>query len=95
MLNTPFFLAYMGLLFAFGVFVSVGSLFLEELTTSERTKPRDLLILALVALIENFGYRQLNTLWRLESWYQFLRKKRGWGTMVRAGFTKQAAHRPA
>jgi hypothetical protein len=94
MLNTPFFLAYMGLLFAFGVFVSVGSLFLEELTTSERTKPRDLLILALAALIENFGYRQLNTLWRLESWYQFLRKKRGWGTMVRAGFTKQPAQRP-
>ena len=95
MLNTPFFLAYMGLLFAFGVFVSVGSLFLEELTTSERTKPRDLLILALAAFAENFGYRQLNTLWRIESWWQFLRKKRGWGTMVRAGFTKQAAQRPA
>ena len=52
------------------------------------------MILALAAFIENFGYRQLNTIWRLESWYQFIRKKRGWGTMVRAGFTKQAAQRP-
>ncbi len=91
LLNTPFFLAYMGLLFMFGVFVSVGSLYLEEVTTTERTPPRDLAILTLCAFAENFGYRQLNSVWRVQAWWQFLRKKKSWGTMTRAGFTKTAA----
>jgi cellulose synthase/poly-beta-1,6-N-acetylglucosamine synthase-like glycosyltransferase len=94
LLNTPFFLSYMGLLFLFGVFVSVGSLYLEEITSNERTPPRDLLILTGVAFLENFGYRQLNSLWRIEAWWQFLRKKRGWGNMVRTGFSR-AATQPA
>jgi len=87
-LNTPFFLAYLGLLFIFGVFVSVGSLFLDEIESTERTPPRDLLILTLVAFAENFGYRQLNSYWRIIGWWHFIRKKQSWGTMVRAGFQK-------
>lgn len=87
-LNTPFLLAYLGLLFMFGVFVSVGSLFLEELTSKDKSPPRDLLILTLCAVAENFGYRQLNSLWRIHAVYQFVRKKQGWGKMVRTGFQK-------
>jgi cellulose synthase/poly-beta-1,6-N-acetylglucosamine synthase-like glycosyltransferase len=90
MLNTPFFLSYMGLLFLFGVFVSVGSLYLEEITSRERTPPRDLLILTAAACLENFGYRQLNSFWRIEAWWQFLRKKKSWGNMVRSGFSRAA-----
>jgi cellulose synthase/poly-beta-1,6-N-acetylglucosamine synthase-like glycosyltransferase len=91
LLNTPFFLSYMGLLFLFGVFVSVGSLYLEEAASRERTSPRDLLILTAAACLENFGYRQLNSFWRLEAWWQFLRKKKTWGNMVRSGFSRAAA----
>jgi cellulose synthase/poly-beta-1,6-N-acetylglucosamine synthase-like glycosyltransferase len=90
-LNTQFFLAFMGLLFIFGVFVSVGSLFLEELGSTEKSSPKDLAILTLCAFAENFGYRQLNTLWRIEGWWHFLQKKQGWGTMTRAGFTQKPA----
>jgi hypothetical protein len=87
-LNTPFLLAYLGLLFVFGVFVSVGCLFLEEITSKDQTPPRDLLLLTLCAVAENFGYRQLNSLWRIRALYQFIRKKQGWGMMVRTGFQK-------
>lgn len=87
-LNTPFFLAYLGLLFMFGVFVSVGSLYLEEISSTEQRPAKDLLILTLAAFAENFGYRQFNSFWRIEGWWQFLRKKQSWGTMVRAGFSK-------
>jgi cellulose synthase/poly-beta-1,6-N-acetylglucosamine synthase-like glycosyltransferase len=90
-LNTPFLLAYLGLLFVFGVFVSVGSLFLEEITSREDSPPRDLLVLTLCAVVENFGYRQLNSFWRIKAMWQFFRKKKGWGTMVRTGFTKSQA----
>jgi cellulose synthase/poly-beta-1,6-N-acetylglucosamine synthase-like glycosyltransferase len=87
-LNTPFLLSYLGLLFVFGVFVSVGCLFLEEITSKDQSSPRDLLILTLCAVAENFGYRQLNSLWRIRAVYQFFRKKQGWGKMVRTGFQK-------
>jgi hypothetical protein len=39
-----------------------------------------------VAVIENFGYRQINNWWRVVGWWQFLRKKQGWGEMKRKGF---------
>jgi cellulose synthase/poly-beta-1,6-N-acetylglucosamine synthase-like glycosyltransferase len=94
-LNTPFLAAYLGMLFVFGVFVSVGCLFLEEITSKDQTPPRDLLILTLFAVMENFGYRQLNSIWRIQAVYQFFRKKQGWGTMVRTGFQKSAPTKTA
>jgi cellulose synthase/poly-beta-1,6-N-acetylglucosamine synthase-like glycosyltransferase len=87
-LNVESFLALVGLLCMFGVFVSVGSLFLEEITSTEKSSPHDLAIMTLAALLENFGYRQLNSVWRIEGLWQYLRGKKGWGTMTRAGFTK-------
>ncbi len=42
----------------------------------------------LAALLENFGYRQLNGLWRIEGTWQFWRKQQGWGKMTRTGFKK-------
>jgi hypothetical protein len=49
----------------------------------------DLALLAFIAIIENFGYRQLNNVWRVIGWWEFLRKKKGWGTMTRKGFAPE------
>lgn len=48
--------------------------------------PRDLLPLIFGIFIQNFGYRQLNTIWRIQGWWEFLRKKKSWGEMTRTGF---------
>ncbi|MES2664139.1 MAG: glycosyltransferase [Pseudomonadota bacterium] len=85
-LNTDFIIAYMALFFLFGVFISVCTLILEELELRRTAKASDLVMLAFMAIIENFGYRQLNNFWRLVGWWQFLRKEKGWGVMVRKGF---------
>jgi len=37
-------------------------------------------------VVENFGYRQLNSYWRMLGWWQFLRKEKSWGVMTRVGF---------
>ena len=87
-ISGQFLLAYISLIFVFGVFISVISLFLEELSLAENPRPADLLTLTLCAIAENFGYRQINNLWRLEGIWQFLRKKQGWGAMTRTGFQK-------
>jgi hypothetical protein len=42
--------------------------------------------LAAIAVVENFGYRQLCNLWRVWGWYQYLRKQEGWGPMQRQEF---------
>jgi cellulose synthase/poly-beta-1,6-N-acetylglucosamine synthase-like glycosyltransferase len=93
-INLPFLLASLGFMFAFGVFVSVICLFLEEATSKDQLPPRDLALLTGCAVLENFGYRQLNSLWRIRGLWQFFRKKQGWGTMVRTGFQKTPAAPP-
>ena len=85
-LNFEFVLAFMAVTFAFGVFLSVGSLVLEELELRRFPRARDLAILTLAAIAENFGYRQLNNFWRLQGMWQYFTGVRGWGAAtVRAG----------
>lgn len=87
-LSWDYFAAYLALTFTFGVFISVGSLILEEMELKRFTRPLDLLSLTAAAVMENFGYRQINNFWRIAGWWQFLRGVRGWGDMPRAGFRK-------
>ncbi len=86
MLTWPWLLAFLAVTFTFGVFLSMATLVLEEIQLRRFTKARELAILALIAVVENFGYRQLSNFWRLQGWWQFLRKKQGWGAMTRKGF---------
>jgi len=86
LLNTAYFVAFVAVTFAFGIAVSAGSLILEELELRRVTGPTGLMALLLAAIVENFGYRQLNNLWRVRGWWQFLRKSEAWGTMTRRGF---------
>jgi len=50
-----------------------------------RSNPqRDPLFLLLGAILENFGYRQLNSLWKLIGLYRWMvGKKATWGAMTR------------
>ena len=75
----------------FGTMISISAVLLEEFTTRRYVHPMDLASLIWTALVENFGYRQLNALWRFEAFFDLLRtkKKRTWGKMKRAGFAPQ------
>jgi cellulose synthase/poly-beta-1,6-N-acetylglucosamine synthase-like glycosyltransferase len=69
-----------------GTFLSVCSLLLEELSFHLYPRFRHLLVLMGVALIENLGYRQLNTLWRVQGIWQWLTGAQAkWGDMKRKG----------
>jgi cellulose synthase/poly-beta-1,6-N-acetylglucosamine synthase-like glycosyltransferase len=77
-IDWQFFAAYLALTAFFGVFISVGSLVLEEMELKRFPGAWDLLVLALVAVAENFGYRQLANLWRIGGWWQYLRGVNYW-----------------
>lgn len=84
-LSWPYFLAFTALVFTYGVAISVCSLILEEAELQRFPRARDLAILTVAAIIENFGYRQLNNIWRIKGYWQFLRQDNSWGEMTRTG----------
>jgi len=86
LLSTDYLLAFLAVSFTFGVVISVGALALEESELRRFPRKRDLVLLTAVAVFENFGYRQLNNLWRLRGVWQYLRRSQSWGTMTRKGF---------
>jgi len=69
-----------------GIVLSMGSLVLEELSFRRYHKIHHLVILFAYAVLENFGYRQLNTWWRFKGCLDYIVGKRGWGKMERKGF---------
>jgi len=69
-----------------GIVLSLGSLVLEELCFRRYPKIFHLVILFVYAVLENFGYRQLNTWWRFKGCLDHILGKRGWGKMERKGF---------
>lgn len=88
LLSVDYLIAFIALTFIYGVFVSVGSLVLEEIQLRRYPRLRDIAVLTLAAVAENFGYRQLNNWWRVVGWWRWLRKAEGWGRMARTGFRK-------
>jgi cellulose synthase/poly-beta-1,6-N-acetylglucosamine synthase-like glycosyltransferase len=78
------FLAFVAAAFALGVMLSTTALLLEELSFHTYPKARHLLVLFAVSVIENLGYRQLNSWWRLQALWGWLRGERmQWGAMKR------------
>lgn len=80
--------AFAAVSIVFGIMISVGALALEESELRRFPDTKSLLLLMFAAVVENFGYRQINNLWRLRGTWQFLTRAKGWGTMTRKGFAK-------
>jgi cellulose synthase/poly-beta-1,6-N-acetylglucosamine synthase-like glycosyltransferase len=78
----------------YGALISVVAVILEEVSFRRYPRVTDLLRLALYALLENFGYRQMTLWWRLRGSIDFLRGRPEWGAMARQGFTPKASAPP-
>ncbi|HEX9473300.1 MAG TPA: glycosyltransferase [Steroidobacteraceae bacterium] len=78
------FLAFLAAAFALGVMLSTTALLLEELSFHTYPKARHLSALFAVAVLENFGYRQITSYWRLQALFGWLaRRPVEWGVMKR------------
>ena len=78
--------AFFTLAVLLGVVMSLSAVVLEELAFGRYSTRRDLLQLFALAVLENFGYRQLCTVWRLKGLVRAIRGAEGWGRMERRGF---------
>ncbi len=79
------FLLFVLLALAYGSFLSVGSVLMEELTYRRYPRYRDLLILLGYALLENIGYRQLVVWYRVQGFWRFLTGFQQWEKVTHGG----------
>jgi hypothetical protein len=84
-ISWPFFFAFLAAAVFLGMILSLASVLCEEFTFRRYPKTKHVLILSVYAFIENFGYRQLHTWWRLKGIFDFVRGRREWGDMERKG----------
>ncbi len=87
--SLPYVFAFLALAIAFGIALSVAAIGLEELTFRRYHRTGDLARLFWLAVIENIGYRQLTSLWRIQGLWSVLRGKKGWGALQRKGFATE------
>jgi cellulose synthase/poly-beta-1,6-N-acetylglucosamine synthase-like glycosyltransferase len=81
--NKEFVILFLYLSIIFGIILSLFSLLLEEYTAKRYVRPKDVINLFLFAIIENLGYRQINSWWRLKSFFDIFSSKNSWGEMQR------------
>lgn len=78
------FVAFVAAAFALGLMLSATAILLEELSFHTYPKARHMLVLFIVAVLENFGYRQVISLWRLQALVAWIaRRPVHWGVMKR------------
>jgi cellulose synthase/poly-beta-1,6-N-acetylglucosamine synthase-like glycosyltransferase/HPt (histidine-containing phosphotransfer) domain-containing protein len=79
-------IGFLAAAFAFGMALSIAAVALEELGFRRYPARGDLLRLFLLATVENLGYRQFISLWRLRGLISALRGVTAWGERTRRGF---------
>jgi len=89
-LNLQFFLLFFALAVLYGVFLSIAAVLLEEMSFRRYPGWIDLAKLVVFGILENLGYRQMLSLFKLKALFDVVRRRRGWGEMDREGFRAPA-----
>ncbi len=70
----------------FGIFMTIMAIMIEEIYFRKESRLRELLWMTFYGCIETFGYRQINSYWRLKGlWEHFRGTASSWGEMKRKG----------
>ncbi len=86
LLNLEFFLLFLVLAILYGTFLSIAAVLLEELSFRRYPSWQDLTKLVVFSILENLGYRQLLSLFKVKAFWDFVWQRRAWGRMRRQGF---------
>ena len=85
-LNMFFFVIYFLLSVALGVILSEGSLVLEQYTHRAAMNAKQSIAISVYAVLENFGYRQMITIFRVEGILKYRKLRKTWGKIKRKEF---------
>lgn len=73
-----------------GVFISMASVLIAERQECILST-KDTLVLLWMAVLENFGPRQMFSMWRVLGFFSAMKKPQGWGKLERKGFSPNPA----
>lgn len=79
-------IAFLCVTFLFGTAISVATLALEETQLRRTPSALDLTRLGVAAVVENFGYRQANLVFRLVGIKRYFNGETAWSAVPRLGF---------
>jgi cellulose synthase/poly-beta-1,6-N-acetylglucosamine synthase-like glycosyltransferase len=86
------FVTFVAMAFCLGLLLSVSAILLEELAFQTYPKPHQLLILLLMAVIDNLGFRQVVSAWRVIGLWRWMWGSHShWGEMRRTASWQRAA----
>jgi cellulose synthase/poly-beta-1,6-N-acetylglucosamine synthase-like glycosyltransferase len=85
LMSPPLLILLIMLGLAYGGFLSVGAVLLEEMTCRRYPGHRDLLLLLAYGMLENVGYRQLILLFRVQGTIKFLIGSHRWENVIHKG----------
>lgn len=86
LLNVKYFIMFLIASILYGIVLSIGAILLEEYTFNKYSTMTDLFKLTFYGIVENFGYRQMTTLFRIEGIIRFKKFKDSWGKIKRKNF---------
>jgi hypothetical protein len=86
LLNWRYFIAMIAASALLGTAVTLISLVLSDIATARYQRGRELAMLVVVAILESFGYRQLNSWWGCVGTVQALSGRGSWGAITRRAF---------
>jgi cellulose synthase/poly-beta-1,6-N-acetylglucosamine synthase-like glycosyltransferase len=87
LLNTGYFILFLVSSILYGIVLSIGAILLEEYTFSKYPSIKQLLRLSWYGVLENFGYRQMTTLFRIDAIIRFKKFRNSWGKIKRESFS--------
>ena len=88
LLSVDYFILFLLLALVYGTFLSIATIFLEEMTIKRYPSWSHLGRLLLYGSIEHFGYRQINAWWRLEGIFKFFFTSYSWEYVHKSGKTR-------
>jgi cellulose synthase/poly-beta-1,6-N-acetylglucosamine synthase-like glycosyltransferase len=88
--SLAFLFVFLALSIVLSVVLSVAAIMLDGYAGRQHDRAVDVARLALYAVLENFGYRQLSAFWRCRGIVDLLRGRKDWGAMQRRGLERPA-----
>ena len=85
-LDVEFFLLFLAVAIVYGTLLSVAAVLLEEISFRRYPGWLDLAKLLFYGFLENLGYRQLLSFFKVKAFGDAVRARRAWGRMERRGF---------
>lgn len=88
-LNIKFFLMFVIASILFGILLSIGAILLEQYTFNRYPSISQLMKLIWFGIAENFWYRQVTTVFKMEGIFKFKKQKHHWGSIERMKWHEQ------